>query len=325
MSTEVIFQNLELPAGLTFRALQESDAEICAQLVRKVDLAACGETSTTSAELKSDLQSSAKSGFGSWGVFNDSNLVIALLIHNELEDSRGCFIDVFVDPAEPLVTMQETCELLISKVEILVKNFSNENNLGTAQLKTALYDRDLAFLNALSERGFVSHRVFWRLRIDHTDNTDFNNSEIEILDFLNSGITFEKMHEISSEIFQDHYDFHKMAFERWKSELTSGVHDQKLWRIAFVEGEVAGYCWGSRRFEEEGFGYVSSIGVLRKFRGQGIAKALLQDAFARDFRNGMHGSLLHCDSENPNGATALYENAGMRVDRVYVAFRKEIS
>jgi ribosomal protein S18 acetylase RimI-like enzyme len=162
------------------------------------------------------------------------------------------------------------------------------------------------------------------LRIDHTSSIEKLNPNFSIIDFNDCAFSFEDMHALSSEIFADHYDFHPMEFDRWKEELTSGVHDTKLWRLAVVNGEVAGYCWGSHRFAEEKFGYISSIGVLRKFRGLGLAKALLNDAFQRDFAAGMNGSLLHCDAENPNGATALYEGAGMRIDRIYVAYRKLI-
>ena len=90
-------------------------------------------------------------------------------------------------------------------------------------------------------------------------------------------------------------------------------------------GAIVGYLMGSRRFDDEKYGYIASIGVLREHRSRGLAKALLVDAFNRDSRLGNIGTILHGDSSNPTGAMKLYEHVGMVQDRAYVAYRKSVT
>jgi len=63
------------------------------------------------------------------------------------------------------------------------------------------------------------------------------------------------------------------------------------------------------------------LSVLREYRGRGVAKFLLRDAFHRDAGLGFTGTALHCDATNPTGATQLYESVGMQRDQYYLAWR----
>ena len=62
-----------------------------------------------------------------------------------------------------------------------------------------------------------------------------------------------------------------------------------------------------------GKGFVRWLGVRADWRGRGIGLALLSRAF-REFheRGERNASSLHVDTDNPTGATRLYERAGMR-------------
>lgn len=327
MSSEAMFANLKINPNHSIRLLTIADAEAAAELVRKVDIAACGESTTTVAELAGDIESSQRTGGNSYGIFAAEQLVICLMIQNELVDGRGCFIDVFADPDKDVAIMRAEITTLINACEQYVQEFLTENQLKPDYLKTALYEQDAAFITALKDSDFEQHRTYWRLRIDHSDLATESPmiDSLQILDFVESKMTMSEMHELSTVIFNDHYDFSPMNFDDWKIERVSGVNSETLWRVAYFDGKAVGYCWRSRRFEEEGFSYVASLGVIREFRGRGIAKALLIDAFEQARAAGLEGTLLHCDSANPNGATELYVGAGMKVDRIYPAFRKLIS
>jgi ribosomal protein S18 acetylase RimI-like enzyme len=58
---------------------------------------------------------------------------------------------------------------------------------------------------------------------------------------------------------------------------------------------------------------VQGIGTLRAFRGRGLARLLLQTAFAEFGRRGQLTVSLGVDADNPTGAVALYESVGMQV------------
>lgn len=327
MSSETYFANLLFDERLKFRQLHLDDAGIAADLVRKVDVAACGESTTTIEELAGDIESAERSGGNAYGLFRDSDLVVSAILQNELIDGRGCFIDVFADPEIEPNFLASQIALLLAAAESYTHEFLMRNKLSPDFVKTALYENDQAFLTALQDSDYEHHRTYWRLRIDHADLTEVTSTktEVEIRSFVDSDMSMADMHELSTVIFNDHYDFSPMNFEDWQVERTSGVNSAELWRIAYVDDTPVGYCWRSKRFDSEGFSYIASIGVTREYRGKGIAKALLLDAFSEAKKAGLIGTLLHCDSTNPNGATELYVGVGMRVDRVYPAYRKLIS
>jgi ribosomal protein S18 acetylase RimI-like enzyme len=52
--------------------------------------------------------------------------------------------------------------------------------------------------------------------------------------------------------------------------------------------------------------------------------ALLRRACAEFYRRGRGKVALGVDSESLTGATRLYERAGMRVERLYSVYRKEL-
>jgi mycothiol synthase len=331
MTASLSLERLRLPAGFEIRHISAADAEIATDLVRLVDIAACGETTTTLAELISDIDISNEHGPGSFGVFQNDILVQYLNIHDDLADAGGWFLDLFIHPEMPKSEMLDIAVELIGEVELYARQTLENSDKESDFLKTSLYENDEIFLKALAISDFESHRKYWRLRIDHNDSTGISQmaklpqADIEIRGFSESEANFLWMHQLSNEIFADHYDFNPMNFERWKYEFASGVNNPALWRVAYIGDKPVGYSWGSERFTSEGFGYVASLGVLREFRSLGIAKALLNDAFERDATAGLQGTLLHCDATNPTGATRLYESAGMRVDRIYVAYRKPVS
>lgn len=314
-----------LPAGFAARPLLVADAAEACDLVRKVDLAACGETSTTEAELAADITSTpVAEARGGIAVEQSGKLIAILLLFDDVADNRGGFFDLFIDPELKQGTAVAIADPLIAAAEARIGQRMAELHRAGDVIKTALYAADAAFLSAAVARGYEHHRNYWRMRIDHptAPTPTLLPAGYEFVDFDNSERMWQQAYELSSTAFEDHYDFQRMSFESWVAHLSGGVNDQSQWRFAKSGDELIGYAFGSNRFAQEAFGYVASIGVLRAHRGRGIARALLLDAFARDFSLGRIGTLLHCDATNPTGANRLYEGVGMRADRSYLAYRK---
>jgi GNAT superfamily N-acetyltransferase len=72
-------------------------------------------------------------------------------------------------------------------------------------------------------------------------------------------------------------------------------------------------------------GYVSSLGVLRRGRGLGVGRALLQGALAGFVADGLARAALDVDAENLTGATRLYESVGMRPVVVYALWLRPLT
>ena len=139
------------------------------------------------------------------------------------------------------------------------------------------------------------------------------------------------VYEADEEVFQDHFGFFKEApedgFEKFMHHMTGDdSYDPSLWFLAVDENdEIAAICL-CRRYgaEDREAGYVSSLGVKRPWRRQGIAQALLLEAFGEYYERGKTKVDLGVDAESLTGATDLYKKVGMFVLRQFDMYEKEL-
>ena len=97
--------------------------------------------------------------------------------------------------------------------------------------------------------------------------------------------------------------------------------DPTLWLPAWTGDRLVG---ASLNMDEDGEAWVQTLGVLREARGRGLGRALLLESFRMFHRRGRRHVLLGVDSENLTGATRLYENAGMSIDRQWDHWEREL-
>jgi ribosomal protein S18 acetylase RimI-like enzyme len=131
-------------------------------------------------------------------------------------------------------------------------------------------------------------------------------------------------HAASGEAFEDEWGHSPMEFDAWWDMRSKDPQfDPSLWFLVRDGDEIAAVnrCEGGRY----GGGYVGLLGVRKPWRKRGLGKALLLHAF-REFRDrGYDRATLGVDSENPTGATRLYESVGMHVETTFVTFEKELA
>ena len=132
--------------------------------------------------------------------------------------------------------------------------------------------------------------------------------------------------------FKDHWGYVDHPFEedmqRWQHFMeTSPLFDPDLWFIAYDGNEAVGisFCYLNLP-ETPGLGWVSSLGVLRPWRKQGLGLALLQHSFCELYQRGKTKIGLGVDAQNLTGALRLYYRAGMRPDPAFQlsVFEKEL-
>ncbi len=139
-----------------------------------------------------------------------------------------------------------------------------------------------------------------------------------------------KVFEVDDEVFQDHFGYVQEpleeGFKKFIHHLTGGDrYDPSLWYLAIAGGEIVGICLGSKYgLEDRESGWISSLGVKRDWRRQGIALGLLQVAFREFYKRGQKKVGLGVDAESLTGATDLYIKAGMSVLRQFDMFDKEM-
>lgn len=316
---------VSLPAGFRARSGTAADAGAYLAIVQRVDLACCGESTSTLEECLDDITSpTLDAQRGSVVIEGAHGTVVAVMnCFNELAHGRGLFADTFIDPQLDAPVADALADALVAAARAYAAAIASTLPGIAPLVKTGLYANDRAFRGALERAGFEQHRVHWRMRIDHAAVVQPVPlpAGVTLRGHTGDGADWATAHSVLNAAFADYYDFHPRPFDVWLEEMTSAIHSIELWGFACIDGLVVGACVRNLRYASNGFGYIAGLGVLREHRGRGIAKALLADAFAADARAGLSGTLLHGDSTNPTGAMRLYEQMGMRADREYLAYR----
>ncbi len=133
-----------------------------------------------------------------------------------------------------------------------------------------------------------------------------------------------------NEAFTDHWDTEPVRPEDWERDFVGDPRFRAdLSFIALAGDAVAGYSlnycseadWAASDVRDA---WIGQLGVLRAWRGRGIATALLVRSMAR-FRDAeMDAASLGVDAQNPTGAVALYERVGFTVNRRFVRLRRSV-
>ncbi len=124
---------------------------------------------------------------------------------------------------------------------------------------------------------------------------------------------------VLEDAFLEWADRDREPFEDFAAEVM-GRPGFEPWQLRLVvdgDGVPVGACHlVIFRGGDEPAGYVQSIGVRRDRRHQGLARALLADAFANAREVGARSSELSTDTRT--GALGLYEKVGMRVRQTWL-------
>ncbi len=192
---------------------------------------------------------------------------------------------------------------------------------GVATLHQVALGPDEAATTLLKARGYRDVRRHYAMTIELTEQP----SE----PVLPEGFSMETFREeeatawyaAMNEIFDEEWGFELDPFDEWWGR--HAADDHGLWFLIRRDGEIAGLAHGQA--ERRGGGLVNWLGVRNAWRHQGLGRALLLRLFAEFHRRGARRAGLGVDSENPTGATRLYESAGMHVEAEHVTYVKEIA
>lgn len=307
-----------VPQGLRVTQLTTDRTPAVTELVRDVEREFFGGTQTNDTEIRGVLLSpELRDTANTAGLWDDDGLVAALLAFDGLEHGRGLHMDLFISPF--VAQRQSIAECLLRSGEV----FGRTLPFGEGDhLKCESFAGDDAVAGALDALGYRQHRTYLRMRLDFEREPPRSP--------LPEGLTARGMtdddwaavHGVITSAFRDHYDSHPLPLELFKQDSSSETTDFARWRLVFDGSRCVAVCIASRRYAAHGLGYVENLGVLREYRGRGIARHLLTDAFHRDREAGLSGTALHCDATNPTGATALYASLGMTRDQEYDAWRR---
>ncbi|HNK63301.1 MAG TPA: GNAT family N-acetyltransferase [Anaerolineales bacterium] len=143
---------------------------------------------------------------------------------------------------------------------------------------------------------------------------------------------YRKIWDASNEAFRDHWGFSEPTEEDYQAWLgDKSIFQPQLWQVVWdvASDQIAGQV---RTFIDHGQnakfnrkrGYTEFISVGRPWRKRGVARALIIRSLLVQKEQGMTQSALGVDSENPSGATRVYEDCGFQVVKKNTIYRKPL-
>jgi mycothiol synthase len=130
--------------------------------------------------------------------------------------------------------------------------------------------------------------------------------------------------EVCNAAFRDHWGSEPVSAAIWNLEYVgSSDFHPTISRMAICGGRLVGLAIvdiPESQLSEERRGHIRELGVLRDYRKQGIASALLTGAMQSLRDVGMDVASLSVDTQNLTGALRLYENLGFKVNQVSISY-----
>lgn len=127
-----------------------------------------------------------------------------------------------------------------------------------------------------------------------------------------------------NDAFRDHWGSGPIAAETWHENWTGNSARPDVSSLVLSpEGDVLAYVLCSEWVDRELF--VNLVGTVRDARGRGLARAALLRTISLGAASGAYDRIeLVVDSENPNGATRLYEKVGFVHKLQTMAMQREL-
>lgn len=142
----------------------------------------------------------------------------------------------------------------------------------------------------------------------------------------------QAVHRVLEESFEDHFNSYRESFPEFVQRLREDPgHRWDHWWLAYVDvdgtGRPAGAVVSSvlqpGSSGKEG-SYVDYIGVHRRARGRGVAKALLFTVIRDAASRGRDRVGLEVDADSPTGADGLYTSLGWATDYATESWHQDV-
>ena len=321
-----------LPDPFTARAPRADDAGPVAELLARHQRAAKG-----SGAADSDSVMRVLVGIGSWTRRQvlvddgDGRLVAWLSVHDRA--AGRTLLEVTVDPRLGDAPAAAVAAALLGAGERHALDIARMRRLRSTLLDSGAYADDPRQQAWLTAAGYEHVRTWLQM------TRPVDPGEAESLPGVRPGVVvrqvdrhddgmpvaqdLQDVHRVLEESFQDHFSSYRESFPEFVMRLREDPgHRWDHWWLATVEGEdgsaLPGGALVSSVLRPDSAGvegsYIDYIGVHRRARGRGVAKALLHTVIADAARRGRNRVGLEVDADSPTGADGLYLAMGWVTD-----------
>jgi mycothiol synthase len=298
-----------LPETVTIRAATLADAAAVAELLRAAETSLRGHSIAGVQDVQ-DWWRMVDLPRGSWLIVDNGSLLAAGMLVTLRED--GDFWG-FVRPDQKGRGFGTT---LLDRAE------ETARSVGKRALHVGAFAEDADAKTLLTRRGYDDVRHYFTMVIELP--SQLRPSPTWPDGIRGDTIRYEEAHAFKNaldEAFAEEWGWERMEYDEWKRlRLDAPDTDLGLWFVARDGDEIAAAArcdagrWGG--------GWIGAIGVRPQWRRRGLGQALLRHAFAEFQRRGERTVRLGVDTQNPTGATRLYERVGMRVESEDIVYER---
>ncbi|TDO34796.1 acetyltransferase (GNAT) family protein [Kribbella sp. VKM Ac-2527] len=188
------------------------------------------------------------------------------------------------------------------------------------------YHADGPLRALLADHAFAARTTYNRMWIDHSEPVAAPQTPrgVVVRRGAFDDATRSTAHEVLLGSFRGQFGFVPRPHDEWIAERDArSTIDWSQLTLLEVDGKAVALRDCSDSFiQSDNCGHIAMLGVLEEYRGRGLAKFLLRDAFALDAAAGRAGTILLVDTNNPTPALGLYLSVGMNPTLVFEGWRR---
>lgn len=318
-----------MPDGWTVRPPEPDDAGAVIDLVAARRRAVGRDGSVDGPMLKRQL-----TGIGSWTrrqllVFDGSDALAAWLSVHDRAAGRT-LIEPEIRQDLQGEQADHLAQCLFEAGERFAAAIAKVRGLRSTLLDAHAYSTDDRQQQWLADAGYDHVRTWWHMSRPVVAGEESSmpgpraGVTVRRVEKYDDGLPvahdLQTVHQLLEESFQDHFSSYRESFPEFVMRLREDPgHRWDHWWLATIDqgGEqvpVGAVVSSVSPPDADGVpgSYIDYIGVHRRARGHGVAKALLHTVIADAAERGRNRVGLEVDADSPTGAEGLYESMGWR-------------
>jgi Acetyltransferases len=320
--SEPILPMPDVPSGFVASVPDTPDVSDIIDVLAAHQLAAQGSSSVDPGMVASNV-----AGVGSWTrrqtlVRDDNGLAIAWAVVHDRAAGRTV-VEITARPG----ASDELAAALFAWATDEARTMMRVRGLTVTQLDSGAYAGDARQQRWLTAAGFGLARTWLQMKRPVTpDDADLpaprEGVTVRRIGLHDDGTPvaadLQAVHLVLEESFADHFNSYRESFPEFVQRLREDPgHRWNHWWLAEVEsddgllpgGAVVGTVLPPDASGAPG-SYIDYIGVHRRSRGRGVAKALLRTVIGDALATGSNRVGLEVDADSPTGADGLYTSMG---------------
>jgi GNAT superfamily N-acetyltransferase len=234
---------------------------------------------------------------------------------------------------------------LLAWIAAAAREIGDARGLGSTQLDVLLDEGDRELTRWFAADGYACTRTWLNMKRPIAPGEEFPppRAGVQVRRVgkhrLEDGTTLpvaedlQAVHRMLEESFEDHFNSYRESFAEFAQRLREDPgHRWDHWWLALVEEDgdwLPGGALVSSVSPPDASGaaasYVDYIGVHRRARGRGVAKALLGTVLADAAARGRNRVSLEVDADSPTGADGLYRSMGWETAYVTESWQRDLS